>query len=407
MVNQRNKYGVLEPYMIGLPSRVLVTNFSYKNALAAVRSLGRAGADVVVGGRDPKRRVAAVSKYSSGWRTYTPPSVSIERFIQDIKEIAIEEDVDIVMPIGVDTTIPLSYHKQDIADFVDVPVADYDVLELAHDKLKSIEIARRIGVPVPETVSLGNSGGDYSGSFPVVVKARKGAAGTGTRYAKNKEELERVLLEFQGKSSNVILDFESPMIQEYIPGEIRDVCVLFNRGEPRAAMVQRRAVTFPPGGGVGIVNETIDDPDLIETALRLLKEMRWHGVAQVEFKMDREGFPRLMEVNSKFWGTLELSIASGVDMPRLLYEMAKDGDVEPCFRYEKGLQIWWTAAHFPQLLLAFTKERRRVMAALEDSGKRRLTDLHLDDLKPHILQFTEGIRRLTRYKIMLQHPLSR
>ncbi len=41
--------------MIGLPSRVLVTNFSYKNALAAVRSLGRAGTNVVVGGRDPKR----------------------------------------------------------------------------------------------------------------------------------------------------------------------------------------------------------------------------------------------------------------------------------------------------------------------------------------------------------------
>ena len=63
---QRNIYGVLEPYMIDLPSRVLVTNFSYKNALAAVRSLGRAGANVVVGGRDPKRRVAAVSKYCSG-----------------------------------------------------------------------------------------------------------------------------------------------------------------------------------------------------------------------------------------------------------------------------------------------------------------------------------------------------
>jgi hypothetical protein len=28
-------------------------------------------------------------------------------------------------------------------------------------------------------------------------------------------------------------------------------------------------------------------------------------------------------------------------------------------------------------------------------------------LKPHILQFTEGVERLTRYKMMLQHPLSR
>ena len=35
-----------------------------------------------------------------------------------------------------------------------MPVADYGVLELAHDKLKTIEIAKRIGVPVPETVTL-------------------------------------------------------------------------------------------------------------------------------------------------------------------------------------------------------------------------------------------------------------
>ena len=393
--------------MIDLPSRVLVTNFSYKNALAAVRSLGKAGAHVVVGGRDPRRRVAAVSKYCSGWRTYTPPSVSIEKFIEDIKKIAVQEEMDIVMPIGIDTTIPLSLHKNDLADFVEVPVADYDILELAHDKLRSLEIAKRAGVPIPETVSPGDGGINYSGPFPVVVKARKGAAGTGTRYATSTEDLEKIFSEFREKRSNVILDFESPMIQEYIPGEIRDVCVLFNKGEPRAAMAQRRVITFPPGGGVGIVNETIEDPDLVEMALRLLEEMGWHGVAQVEFKLDREGTPRLMEVNSKFWGTLELSIASGVDIPRLLYKMAEDGDVEPCFRYEKGLQIWWTSAHFPQLLFAFIKERRRVTSALKDSGKRRLTDIHLDDVKPHILQFTEGVGRLTRYKMMLQHPLSR
>ncbi len=393
--------------MIDLPSSVLITNFSYKNALAAVRSLGRAGVNVVAGGRDPRRRVAAVSKYCSAWKTYIPPSVSIERFIKNIKRIAVDEKIDIVMPIGVDTTVSLSFYKDALADYVHIPVPDYAVLEMAHDKLKSLEIARRIGVPVPETVTSDNGGIDYSGPFPVVVKARRGAAGTGTRYATSRGELRQALLEFQDKISNVILDFKLPMIQEYIPGEIRDVCVLFNRGEPRAAMAQRRIVTFPPGGGVGIVNETICDPELIENALCLLEEIRWHGVAQVEFKVDYEGIPRLMEVNSKFWGTLELSIASGVDFPRLLYEIAEHGDVESCFRYKKGLQMWWTSAHFPQLLFAFIRERGKIAAALRDSNKRRLTDLHLDDVKPHLLQFMECIGRLTRYKKMLEHPLSR
>ena len=78
--------------MIDLPSRVLVTNFSYRNALAAVRSLGKAGADVIVGGRDPKRRVAAVSKYCSGWRIYTPSSISIDKFIEEVSKWNVPDD---------------------------------------------------------------------------------------------------------------------------------------------------------------------------------------------------------------------------------------------------------------------------------------------------------------------------
>jgi len=69
--------------------------------------------------------------------------------------------------------------------------------------------------------------------------------------------------------------------------------------------------------------------------------------------------------------------------------------------------MWWTSAHFPQLLFSFIRERKRVTSAMKDSGKRRMTDLHIDDVKPHILQFMEGVQRLTRYKKMLEHPLSR
>jgi hypothetical protein len=69
--------------------------------------------------------------------------------------------------------------------------------------------------------------------------------------------------------------------------------------------------------------------------------------------------------------------------------------------------MWWTSAHFPQLLFAFIRERGKIAAALRDSNKRRLTDLHLDDVKPHLLQFMECIGRLTRYKKMIEHPLSR
>ena len=41
----------------------------------------------------------------------------------------------------------------------------------------------------------------------------------------------------------------------------------------------------------------------------------------IEFRIDsRDGVPKIMEVNPRFWGSLQLSILSGVDFPYLLYK---------------------------------------------------------------------------------------
>lgn len=390
-----------------MPSKVLITNFDYKNTLAAVRALGERRISIITCGPNPKRRAASFSKYSSGWRVYRRPIGGVRDFISDIKKILREDGFDLVMPIGVDTTIPISYYKEELSALTEVPVADYDILERAHDKHKTVETARSVDVPIPDTYLLRDDDMSSTKKFPLVIKARKGASGSGTRFAASREELEKALMEFRGRDSNSILDFNAPMIQEYIPGEIRDVCVLFNHGEPRAAVVQRRILTFPPNGGVGIVNETIDQPHLVELSFRLLREMRWHGVAQVEFKLDGQGTPRLMEVNPKFWGTLELSIAAGINFPHMLYTMTLEGDVNPRFDYKKNLQMWWWSAHFPQIILASLRDTKKVASAFFDSNKGKALDIRLSDIKPHAIQFLEGVTRLYNFRSMLTHPLLR
>ena len=391
-----------------MTSAVLVTNYNYKNSLAAVRDIGENGVRVHTCGPPTRNRVASFSKYSSGWATYRSPNESMEGFIADIKKILAVREYSLILPIGVDTTIPCSYFKEELQKYTRVPVADYEVLERAHDKYRTIEIARKVGVPVPHTSMMSlETLKQKSFKYPIVVKARKGASGSGTRYATTENDLNRIIQEFEEKKSSHIHDYERPMIQEYIPGELLDVCVLFNEGQSRAALAQRRVITFPPSGGVGIVNETIEDPELIELATRLLKEMKWHGVAQVEFKRDEFGVPRLMEVNPKFWGTLELSIAAGMNFPYMLYKMTMEGDIEPSFEYERNLQIWWSFAHLSQIFFACIKNRGEVVSAMKGKKMRRISDLSMKDLKPHVFQLSEGAVRLLRFKRMLSHPLSR
>ena len=393
---------------MAMTSTVLITNYSYKNTLAAVRDIGSKGINVHTCGPPTKNKVASLSVYCSNYSYYTSPNENVNRFIADITRTLSKREYDMIIPIGVDTTIPISHYKKELSEYARVPVADYEILENAHDKYKAIKIAKSVGVPVPETSLMSwESLKDESFDYPFIIKARKGVAGSGTRYVTSKEDFDQVLNEFDGKKSDDIHDYQQPMIQEFISGDLMDVCVLFNRGSPRAALAQRRVITYPPSGGVGIVNETVEDPELIELALRLMKRMNWHGVAQVEFKKDDNGVPRLMEINPKFWGTLELSIAAGMNFPYMLYRMTMDGDIDPNFDYERNLQIWWVFAHLPQIFLAYVKNRKVVSSALKSDNLRRISDLSLLDLKPHVFQMVINFVKLFQFRRMLSHPLSR
>ena len=229
--------------------KVLITNYSYKNALAAVRDIGSRGIRVHTCGPRTRNKVASLSTYCSGYFNYTSPTSNINKFYNDIKKILSIKEYEMIMPIGVDTTIPISIHKENLQNYTKVPVADYEILNKAHDKYETIKIAKSLGVPVPKTSIISGDSFENTLEYPLVIKARKGASGFGTRYVTSEEDFKKVVQEFNEKKSDNIHDFERPMVQEYIPGDLMDVCVLFNCGRPRAALAQRRVLTYPPSGG--------------------------------------------------------------------------------------------------------------------------------------------------------------
>jgi hypothetical protein len=81
------------------------------------------------------------------------------------------------------------------------------------------------------------------------------------------------------------------------------------------AFQHRRLHEVPISGGASSLREGVPlDPVLLGQATRLLRELRWTGLAMVEFRVGSEG-PVLMEVNGRIWGSLPLAAKSGVDFP--------------------------------------------------------------------------------------------
>ena len=71
----------------------------------------------------------------------------------------------------------------------------------------------------------------------------------------------------------------------------------------------------------------------------------------VEFKISEDGTPYLMEINTRFWGSLQLAIDAGIDFPWLLYRLACGELVNPDTDYRTGIRLRWLLGDLDSLYL--------------------------------------------------------
>ena len=69
--------------------------------------------------------------------------------------------------------------------------------------------------------------------------------------------------------------------------------------------------------GVSVAGRTMHDPELEQLGAAVATATGLTYIANVQFRRDVAGRPALLEVNPRVPGTLPLTVASGVDMPRM------------------------------------------------------------------------------------------
>ena len=319
--------------------RVLVTDAQMRSSVAAIRSLGKQGLKVT-GGEVTRFATGFFSKYCHEYFVYPSPTKDTDDFVIQLLELLQKQNYDVLMPMTDDTLVPIIKRKREFSKYTKVPFADYQIIEKALNKAETIEIALKNGLDCPKTFVINEIDelpelGEME--YPLIIKPIQSYGSHGVARCDSPEELER-------KSWPTYKKFGPLLIQEYIPYDSEvGVYTLFNHdSELRAVTVQKRIRSYPVSGGPSTLRETINNPELIESAVKLLKALKWVGVAMVEFRTDpRDGKPKLMEINPRFWGSLNLSILSGVNFPYLLYQMAIDGDIKPNLNYNVGVKARW------------------------------------------------------------------
>ena len=346
-------------------SKVLVTDGNQRSTLALTRALGRQGVSVTVAAEEFPC-LCSESKYCSQTLVYRSPLSDPDGFANDILKELERGNYDLLIPMADLTAFLVSENKKRFSQCTRIPLPEKEVFEKASDKAEVLRLAQENGIPIPRTYFIKDFDEmkDLSThlAYPVVIKPRRsklfvgnGWVHAGVDYAHSAEEL-------IFKCENQKEPLPPPLIQERITGSGYGVFGLFNRGQPRAIFCHRRLREKPPSGGVSVLSESIPvDPLMKSYAICVLEKLSWHGVAMVEFKFDpKDRQPKLMEINPRFWGSLQLSINSGVNFPYLLYRMIVDGDVEAVWEYKEGAKNRWLLGDLDHLLARLLKSDRKL-----------------------------------------------
>lgn len=316
--------------------RVFVTDGHFRKTLALVRSLGKKGISVTVGERT-FLNTSFFSKYCSKRVVYPSPRRSPLSFIEFLLTELKKNHYDCLFPMEEETLLLIAKYQSEISKHTYLLIPELEKIEFVRDKGKLIPFAEAHGIPVPKTYR-NFSSSLSSFPLPAVVKPRISSGSFGIVYVKRREDL-------PSSYQKVHERYPFPLIQEYIPdgGGVFGLSALFDEGSKvKAAFIHKKLRMYPVAGGPSTLREGVFHPQIMELGLSLLKALNWIGVAMVEFKVDpRDGLPKLMEVNPRFWGSLQLAILSGVDFPYLILRLARGENFEPVLHYEVGKRCRW------------------------------------------------------------------
>ena len=348
--------------------KILVTNAQQRKTLSVTRSLGRKGHHVAgceITGLNPTR----FSKYCEKFYRCPDPALYPEDYLSFLQEKVKAGSFDTLFPMDDDSMDLVVHHRDRFENLCCLALPPEDSFLSALNKDKTVAIAQKAGAICPETVVIDNLDdlpSKIAGMrFPLVIKPVNSSGSRGIRIVNDTKTFYETYAEIHSK-------FPFPMIQEYIAGnEKYDVCLLYNKkGSLKACFIQKELRHFPIGIGPSTIQESICFPELKEIALKIMDGLPWVGIVELEFMIDRVNDRIVfMEINPRFWASLEMAVLAGVDFPDLYYKVATTGDCEEVFEYKQGIRARWL---FPGDILHFlaSPERFRLDPPFF-SGKRK------------------------------------
>lgn len=317
---------------------ILVIGDDMRIFLSVVRALGRAGKTVHAFPFDPGAPalsshyiacIAATPKYEAdpaGWRDALGRLLDTETF-------------DLVIPCG-DLAIITLHQGRERFSRQRLAIPAVDGMEIFFDKEETHRMCDDLGIPHVSWTRLAPS--DTAENLiarfglPLVLKPRRSFWDDSGRAHETVDVIER--LQHLSQRLVEIPDRSRYLVESYFEGTGTGLSVLSRNGTILQAFQHRRLREGVGGCSSYRVSEAVD-ARLRQAVERICSRTRHTGVCMFEFRVNHEtGRFILIEINARFWGSMPLPLALGLDFPNRLHELLVRDQTYPEQSYPAGIR---------------------------------------------------------------------
>jgi len=247
-----------------------------------------------------------------------------ERF-DAVVQVVSQSHIDVILPIEMEWIAPQDARRHALSDLAAIAsVLDSKSFEVANNKWQIFKLMQEHGIPTPPTV-LCTLDGDFEQQihhleFPVLIKPVTAWGGEGIRRFDNISQLREFLEQCDSEKIK-----NRYIVQSFLTGYVVGLNILCREGQLLAYTMQRGFIPNPQRYAAAAAIRFIEREDVVEIGKKLVSVLGYSGVANVDMFYDtRENQVKVLELNTRFWGSLRGSYAAGVHFPYLACLAALD-----------------------------------------------------------------------------------
>gem|GEM_PF-466446 len=314
----------------------LVTDAHLRSVLAGIRALGRAGVAVVAAAPD-RGAPGLWSRHAAVRLPGFAGFARAEELAAAVSTLTAERGPLVLYP-GQERTIDAFLDAwAKLPPEAVLPYPSAEPLRVLRDKRALAGLADDAGLGAPATLVEGTAGelARAHPRLPCVLKPARGGGALPTARPVGSEDELRALL-------RTLPTDEPLLIQERMAGALSALAVVLAEDGAVVARFQQSALrTWPAEAGNSSKAVSVaPDEALVERVAAMLRSVGYAGLAQLQF-VGRPGGPALIDANLRFYGSLPLALAAGVNLPGAWHASVTGRDVPPPGPYRVGVSYRW------------------------------------------------------------------